>query len=481
MPMKEMQTEEFLHYESRSSRNYLRPEWKKAGWIEVWLHRKRPFAIGWQHQLPRIDVRDNEAGEPKRVIFSGSYRCLEDDVVLKEQWRRDRDTGERETPPVICPICRMIEHIHTAVVRGEMHWLEPIFDFDVGDPKTRRFLRASGLFGYPKAKNLTDDQKAELEDAGVSERTAWQENMNASLKYVFCLVDDAAPQKGVQIMKEGQGLGDKVKMAITKEMKRNPRNPALGDPVKTPYAFRFEYNENALPEKKYDAFRVDYEITPALQQLISGEPPNIDSMAGDYTPETLRASLERVCLVELPWDEWFTDEVSKLLANEEPPAETQAMVRAPQAAAPAPRQLAGRQVASRSALEPERQRTPARVVAPARQSSPAQDVALFGCDGCGKPIKATDAKCPHCGMEYDVEQQPKPEPAPLRKRSEIGRPVPAAAPSRAVPAERQQRVAAPIPRQSRQAPAPVEVHDAQVVDPSEDVGFGDFDDEMPNI
>ena len=112
--------------------------------------------------------------------------------------------------------------------------------------------------GYKPAK-LSDDQKAEMEDAGISPRFAWRESMLPGLKYIFCLVDDANPGRGVLVMKEGQALGDKVKLGIAKEMKRNPRNPGLGDPVQNPYPFRFEYKADETPDKKYDAFRIDLE------------------------------------------------------------------------------------------------------------------------------------------------------------------------------------------------------------------------------
>ena len=311
-----MTVDEFLAYDTRSRSEFLGAEWKEKGWLQAWLHRRQPIATSWQHSIPRIDVRDNpETRQPQRSIFNGSIRCMEEDDVLKAQYKRDRQTGARETPPLICPPCKMIEYIHDLVITQQIHWLEPIFDFDVGDPKSRIYLRASGMWNGYKLDKLDDERKLELNEAGISPKFGWKENLQSGLKYIFCLVDHDAPAKGIQIMKEGPGLGDKVKIAIAKEMKRNPRNPALGDPVANPYAFCFEYKEDEVPAKKYDAYRVELELTEQINQLITDTPsPDISAMYGNYDMATLRSQLEKAALVELPWDEWFTQEAEDTLA-----------------------------------------------------------------------------------------------------------------------------------------------------------------------
>lgn len=484
--LKTMETDEFLAYESRSKGAFLGAEWKKQGWLQAWLHRRLPFAMGWQHGVPRIDVKEDQDRNPKRTIFTGSYRCLEEEGVLKEQSWRDKDTNERKNPPVICPLCLMIECVHTMVVRGELHWLEPVFDFDVGVPEKRIYIRAAGLWNGYGAKKLTDEQKGEMEDAQVSPRNDWNQSMQAGLKYILCLVDDAQPGKGVQIMKEGQGLGDKVRIAIAKEMKRNPRNPNLGDPVKTPYAFQFEYKKEETPDKKYDAFRVDLEITEQIQKLIDSDPPNIDMMAGNYQPTTLRAQLERACLIPLPWDDFFTAEAEAMLAEEEEEQPKKAPARAP-----APPQTS-RQPHRGPAPQGARPRAPAPPQAPARAPAAppprkAPEVEMFACDNeaCGQPVAATDAKCKACGYEYEVQPAPEPPPPPMRKRSEIGK----AAKPAGVPATRGQVVAPaqqPAAGPRRAAPRPpahTPKEDGEpktLAEEQADIGFGDFgEDNVP--
>jgi len=513
-----MGVQDFLDYESRGGRSgFLGADWKKKGVLYFALHRLLPFAAGWQHGLPRIDVRDNaETHQPQRMVFSGSYKCLEEDSLLKEQYRRDRDTGARKNPPRLCPLCLMVEYVHAAVIAGGLHWLTPIFDFDAGDPNTRLIIRAAGMWNGYKPDRLGDVEKQEMADAGISPKYGWKENCQAGLKYVLCLVDLDNVAKGVQIMKEGAAAGDKVKLAIVKEMKRSPRDPSLGDPVKHPYPFALEYKEHETPEKKYDCYRIDSELDPSVLDLLATEAPDISGLAGNYSPATLRAQLERACLVELPWDSFFTQEAVDLLgaqqeeAKQEPAARPAvAPPRAPrpaQAAVPrppppgAPTGFQAPRQAVRPAVPPPRPAAPP----PPR---PAPEAERFACE-CGAVMLATDAVCCACGMQYEVEPAPLPPPPPLRRRSELGRPAPAPRqapppvgagregqlpPARTapggIPATRGQVVApaaqrpgwpAAAPRAPVAAPPlPAQTSDA-AEPPADDGAFGDFgDDQIP--
>ena len=64
---------------------------------------------------------------------------------------------------------------------------------------------------------------------------------------------------------------------------------------------------------------------------------------------------------------------------------------------------------------------PADARAQTSSSSASADDDMVACDdgnghGCGKPVKLTDEKCPHCGLVYDVEpEKPEPKPEPQRR------------------------------------------------------------------
>ena len=500
--VREFSTEDFINYETRGTRSeFLKSEWKKVGHINVWLHRRRPFAGVWQHQVPRIDVRDDpQTGRTVRAVYSGNYRCLEDDAVLKSQYLRDRDTDERRNPPQICPICRMIEHVHMMVLREELHWLAPVFDFNAGS-ENDVLIRASGMWNGYRWDKMSDVSKQQAADVGITPRWSWKESIQPGLKYIFCLVDDDAVGKGVQIMKEGQAIGDKVKLAIAKEIKRNPRNPALGDPVQNPYAFQLSYKEDETPDKKYDAFRVDLDITPEIEDLISGEAPDISRLDGRYKPEVVRSMLEAVCQIDLPWDDFFSDEACALLAppdEDEPKAETPAKS-VERGAAVAARAPASRGVAASSrGAAAGRAPAPASrtVAAPARgtsraalppsrttQARPAPVVDMVACDHCGKAMAATASKCPGCGAQYEVDAESAPPPQ-IRKRSEARAsaappPVRGDAVGRAIDNRASRRVAPEQPAPRQQAAAPPPAAEAPLED---DLGFGEFgEDEIPFV
>ncbi len=480
--VQEYSTDEFLKHETKRRGEFLKGEWKEnPGYIDVWLHRKRPFASVWQHQIPRIDVRDDpNTGSPRRVIFPGSYRCLEDErAVLVDQYKRDRDTGRRKSPPVVCPICLFIEWVREKVWDDELNWLQPVFDFDVGSEKTRTIIRAAGMWGGYKLDRLSDEEKKELSGIGVSPKDGWRENVMASLKYVLCVVDDANPARGVQIMKESQLVGDRIKQAIAKEMKRHPKDRSIGDPVRNPYPIRIEYNENAdSPMKKYDAFRMEVDITPQIEELITEtDAPDISMMEGNYSPKTLQSQLERVCQIDaVPWDDFFTEESEKLLSSEPEkphkeakPAETR---RAPDAV--------GRTVASsantgagggdsevRDARRGERSRVSGRPETPRSPPKPDPHEEVL-CE-CGKLMRASDTKCLHCGLEYEVDAEPLPPPPPLRKRSEVARERASTAPK-----------ASAAPRATPKPSSKAETLPAPPAADDEGDGFGDFgDDEIP--
>ena len=310
-----------------------------------------------------------------------------------------------------------------------------------------------------------------------------RESIMASLKYVLCVVDDANPGRGVQIMKESQLVGDKIKQAIGKEIKRHPKDKAQGDPVRNPYALRIEYHEKEpSPMNKYDAFRIEVDLTPQIEELITRtDAPDISMMEGNYSPKTLQAQLERVCQLEklrggpldaVPWDEFFTEEAEKLLSSEpeEPRKKQEQESRREQ---PARSDAVSRTIAKR---EEQRSGRPEQRVAPKAAPKPEPKEEMCECD-CGKLMRASDTKCPHCGLEYEVDAEPAPPPPPLRKRSEVARERASAAPSKAASKE-EARSGRPESRVEPKASAKAETFSA--LPAADDEGFGDFgDDDIP--
>ena len=46
-------SDEFVGHETRGRSEFLDKAWKERGWLMAWLHRRLPFAGGWQHGIPK--------------------------------------------------------------------------------------------------------------------------------------------------------------------------------------------------------------------------------------------------------------------------------------------------------------------------------------------------------------------------------------------------------------------------------------------
>lgn len=398
---REMNTmDEFLgHRGTERSGNFL-GNWKKDKRVNVFLHRRQlPVAL-YRHGVPKVFVQDGEDGAVRRV-FGGQYNCHEDEGVLKRQYHR-HDDGSRKHPPRACGVCRLIETVRDMVDEGQLKWTDPLFRFVADDPRETQVIHAGGLcnlFGG----DLQDGEKRELREAGISLREAWKENWYAKLSYVMVVVVPEHADEGVQIAVETGLLGDKVKEVIGDAMVEAEAagNPNLGDPTKNPYCIQWEHrDEDGLEfSKRYKARRMG-SIKPSdeVLKLISGEKPDLSGVTAPHDQKTMRAVLERHCLVKsIPWDHVYSFE---------PPA-------------------------PRSELAKEHPDMAGVVDKPA--ADPFDD--LVECDKCGKAMRPDLDTCPTCGTKYDVatgkvlEKAPpppkQPEPPPpqgrrMRRRSQGG-------------------------------------------------------------
>jgi len=407
-----MSIDQFLGHSNRGSRQKLMKDWTDTPEhaITIWLHTRAPILALWRHNWKVISVREKDR-VTTREVWNERLVCYEDEEVLKNQEWRDKSSGERETAPKLCPVCLMIEHVRRDVREGRMSWTQPIFQFKGDDPKKNVTVLAAGLWNGFGAKELAPEQRKMMADVPpqfggpVYARDAWKQNLKAKLEYAFTVVDDAAPENGVQVTVQSNLLGQKVQEVISKSIKELGRED--GNPAVKPYAIRWEYDprEDVEFSKKYDALRMSrVQLRPAIAQLIRGEAPSLAKLAERFNLETLRANMERHSLVKLPFDEFF----APARAAAKPGTRVPDVGTAPDAFAP-PTYLTG------DDGQPE-------VVRETKEE-------LFGCDseGCDGVMRATDTQCVKCGRKYVVEQAapvPPPQPA-LPKRSTA---VPVAAP-----------------------------------------------------
>lgn len=348
--------------------------------VNVVLAKGDSIYVLWRHGLPRIQISEKDGS---RMVWGGNFVCHEEErPTLINQFRRDRETGERLHPPQACPICKMVEWCWQQIDAGKLDWLTEVFRFEADIPKDTRVLHAGGLCNIFGKKDLDDEQKKEMKRHGIYQTDAWKEVAWAKANYLFLVADYDHPENGVQIAIEPAGLGEKVRGVISDE--RVSKGEDEGDPQKNPYVIQWTYNPaDGVEFGKYHARRIDrMPITPEIEALISGPLPDVENLLQPFNAIELRAQLEEAALIELPWDEFF--------GPGQAPAQQER--RTPSVAPPL------KNIAS----------------AVAGVGGPAEEE--FDCDQCGKgPIVAT-GPCKFCGFDPDAPLPPPPQEPPRRRR-----------------------------------------------------------------
>jgi hypothetical protein len=402
--------DEFLKHKTTERGGQFLKNWKEKSPPEIntVLHMKRMPVIIWQHGFPRIVIReDKDTKKITRLIWGGNYKCREDEKTLKKQYHRN-DDGTRKHVPTKCPLCRLIELVRDLVEEEKLDWRVPIFKF-VGDEDTR-IIHAGGIFGAFKQDDLTDEEIKQLKDAGIKRSEAFMENVYASCKYIFCIVDADDPGSGVQIATVTSSLGDKVKEVINDRMK--DKGSEQGNPWLVPFCIQWEYRKHEQePNKKYKARPIStVKITPAIEELIRSEPPDLSNVTADYELKTMRAYLERYCLINelLDWDYIFDVPIDE---EEEKHAKVVGELKAGEDDAAATPIGESR---SNAADDEEK--------CPECGQTEKQGCPHVMCDACEKVIRADDAKCKHCGKVFVAEPAPPPAPAAPAGRKRRGGP-----------------------------------------------------------
>ncbi len=360
-------------------------DWKKDGKLDVWLHPAgKPVKI-YMHRWYTVG-KDRETNQPK--LRPMRFNTLEDDTVIEKRFFRDRDTGDLEYPPEICPFAKLLEWVHQACKSGVINWLDHIFRFEVGDRTIR--MRAGGFTGAFTSRKLTEKQRKELRDGGVVLTEAWKESCQPRAQYVFRVVKNAEPEKGCLIAMEAEALGLAVQKVIRDRIEDLAQKHGeadakrLGSPWTNPYCIRWKYDETKDFSDRYDAkamFSID--MSDEVKAALKADAPSVGEDTGPGNIAMLRASFESHWChqVRPPWDELFAVAEEKLAGT-------------PAAASPDSFDYG----------------------ANAKDEEPAE---TFVCDECGGTMQADEFVCPKCGAEYNEEGVliKKPEP-PKRTRSQ---------------------------------------------------------------
>jgi hypothetical protein len=363
-----MSYDAWLNDEEPKKRTQFLSSWKERGYIDIWLHTKVSPVEVWRHSFPKLITRDGQASLSNRP-----WNCHESKEILRAQYFRDRHTGARQHPPKSCVFCMMVEWVREQLAHEMIDWLTPIFIFPNANNGRDLIYHAQGIVdGY---RDVTQEGKQRMRDAGVYQKDGWRENLNARKQYVFCLVDHENVDRGVQIASEASSLGDKTRIVMKDVVMKYGAEEGSYD--KNPYCLRWKFTEDADINNKYHVLDMPkVKITNEISELIHGDAPNIDSQIKPYDKDELRSLFERYLQVDAPLDAWFGTAANRVQVSE---------------------------TLTKSVLEPEVPSVLTSepvVTKPSRSRKP--KVETVACDECQKPMLVTDTTCPHCGAEYET-------------------------------------------------------------------------------
>lgn len=411
-----MSLEDYLTHETRSgSRSNFLKSWKNGkaehskklfkgdiglgdASIRVFLHTRVPIAAVWQHGLPRLQevTRDNIA---RVEAWGGSWNCIEpDEEILKSQYFRDDETDERTKPPVICPMCLLIEWVRRAVRNDEIGFCDPIFKWEGDDPSKARIIHAAGIFNGFSSDKLTKSQSFAMSKSGISKKEAWAENSYAKCNYVYVIVDADNVGEGLKIAVETTLLGDKMKKEIRKRMTSEGVDD--GNPLKNPVCFLWHYDDKAkLIQDKYDATALTrVPVTDEIKKLIIDTDPPTKSVTKLTDPgdiAELRAELEEHALIDtIPWDEIFGpaekvfESSKKSTKNEKEDESDEEEDEAPESEKKPTKKTTAKKEEKSS---------------PKEEKKSDDEIEVFACDVCKGDIRADEAECSHCGSKYNLK------------------------------------------------------------------------------
>jgi hypothetical protein len=454
--------DDFLNHRTNSGDRASFFKWKDKGEADVWLHTKCMPKPVWRHQIPKlVPIEDKDTKETHIMLWSENAVCHEDEEILRAQYQRD-DDGARKKTPTKCGLCRYVEWVFQQVQQEKLSWTDPVLHFE-GFTKekikgnweyveTELTLHAGGLYGaFQKVED--DDEKRELKEAGIFLKEAWKEKMLASCNYIFRIVDNKSIKDGVQIAIEASLLGDKVKTVISDRMQSVGRDK--GNPMVTPYAIRWKYNDKEKEfGKKYHALPLEEErISQTIRDLIiEAEPPDITRLTEPYNQATVRAFFEKHSVLKnVPWDKLFRKESSagkSTTAGAE--AEKASSKKAPDSEPDDPDETQVRK--KQDDGPPKGYTTSTGIFIP-------EDDAVE-CNKCDKPMHESWNKCVECGKTYEGGEDPPEPPKKEEKEPKI------------VPRRRMKEKAETKPAPKSDPPPKKKPKDEE-----EDEGGGDEDDD----
>ncbi len=378
--------DQFLTHGDSAGRKF-HANWKEKGEVTVWLSTRAEMAYAaWSHPFVMHDTYTNKEDEEVAVLRFPRFVSPDPEVVHMSQHFREKDDGDvLQIPPVKDPFLILREYLRFEC--EDMPLNQVIFRWENPMEKAR--------------EKVIEWNKGEISRLVKRGQSNYGHSLDTKLDYMFVIVDDNKPDDGLQISRVTKMLGDKMKTVIGEEMESNGEK---GNPLLSPYAFRWKYDENANMADMYRAFRFNQaKLTDKIREAIESKEypdPSPDTVPKAGDKSKIRAAMEDAAQVDLPWerlfvDEWDDDEGS---SKSEPKKES----RTPE-------------VNTKTKDEGKPQRRRKKV----KEPEPEPEVERIKCDDCDNMLLPTDAKCSKCGAEYEVDEDVAPAPAKAKKSAKL--------------------------------------------------------------
>lgn len=442
--------------------------WKEKKEIVIWLHTAVQPVTLWGHQfIEEAEVKERtedgkETGKTKRVLRFPRFPSPDPKEVHARQYFREKGISYEpmQTPPIRDPFLLLREWLHLQGKGAKLPLDQVVFEWT--DHKNRG--------------QLIQWRLGELSKLVKTGQSNFNHTLDSKYEGLFAVVDNDNLDGGVFVAREGKLLTELMREVIKEQV--DSKGLDEGDPTKSPYAFKWKFEKDAKsPMDTYKCYRFDRApYNDAVFAAITSEDvPDLVKHATFQEDDLVkvRAAFEAAAQIQLPLDQIFStdqDVRASVLDPRRMPtfvtgtatSDGGAQQSAPKTAAAPPAKPGAAKPASAGgpkppgagpkppgASAPKAAAKPAAAPADAPASSaeepktggrrrkkaaeeappaPPPEPERTKCDDCDYMLLPTDAVCPKCGAEYEIEADdtapaPTPAPAPAPKQA-------AAAPSK---------------------------------------------------
>lgn len=401
-------------------------QWRKKlpGEVTVWLHTKALFQPSNSHVLLLEDeIKDKETGKQKQILRFPRFVSPDSEVVHKNQYFREKD-GTLQVFPDRDPFLLLREWLR---FNNTIPLETPVFKW--WDPG--------------KGANVVWE-RGHLSGLVKRGQNTFNHSLDTKLEYVYVVVDHSEPKLGAVLAREGKLLSQRMSDVIRNQIKMFGTEE--GNPCQKPYAITWTAEDTNSPMNMYKAFKNEKASQDCGDEIwnaiASDEFPDNEKfgLPEDGDMAKICEAMEAAAQIELPLKFIFSEdpaerrslcrpqEADRVPARQSKRAQESAPAGGPATGGPtrpnggaaaatngakdtAPRTRQAAAPATSQASAPATSR-PATTAAPATQTPGRRKKAdkpappppqLIPCDDCGTPLLPTDAKCPKCGAEYEVD------------------------------------------------------------------------------